>query len=220
MEYVIDRAAAPPELDAPWEDPAWQKAAEGVIAAFTPKSTFKPDVRFRMLYDDKGLYGMYRVADRYVRSVSDEDLQMVCFDSCVEFFVKPAVGKGYLNFEFSCGGVMLASHVLDHRRYPGGFVNCHLLTREQCRKVNRFSTLPRVNEPERVGDRVWRVAFFIPFTLFAEEFGQEVPRSGDVWTANFYKCGDRTSHPHWGMWHPLPVSNFHMPEHFAGLRFA
>ena len=220
MEYIVARASAAPELDAPWEDPVWGQAAEGVIAVFAEKSTFRPDVRFRMLYDDKGLYGMYRVADRYVKSVSGEDLQMVCLDSCVEFFVKPAAGKGYLNFEFSCGGVLLASHVIDHRRYPGGFVNWHNLTMEQCRQVNRFSTLPRINDPERVGDRVWRLGFFIPFAIFAEEFGQEVPRSGDVWTANFYKCGDRTSHPHWGMWNPQPVLNFHVPEHFGSLRFA
>ena len=56
MEYVIVRAKSAPELDAPWEDPVWQQAAEGVIATFTERSTFRPDVRFRMLYDDKGLY--------------------------------------------------------------------------------------------------------------------------------------------------------------------
>lgn len=220
MEYKIARAARTPELDAPWEDPVWQQAEEGVISNYFDKSLFRPDTRFRVLYDDQALYAMYRVEDEYILSRTTADQQMVCNDSCVEFFVKPASGEGYLNFEFSCGGVMLVSHVTDHRRVPGGFVKYKMLEPRQCQMVNRFSTLPRVNDPERVGKKVWRLAFSIPFALLEEEFGQKVPAAGEEWHANFYKCGGDLSHPHWGTWSPVPILNFHVPEYFAPIRFA
>ena len=28
-----------------------------------------------------------------------------------------------------------------------------------------------------------------------------------AWRANFYKCGDDTSHPHWAAWSPLKKVN-------------
>ncbi|MBO4512195.1 MAG: hypothetical protein J5746_05485, partial [Victivallales bacterium] len=37
------------------------------------------------------------------------------------------------------------------------------------------------------------------------------------WTANFYKCADQTSHPHWITWAPLTVTNYHQPNQFQAL---
>jgi hypothetical protein len=36
-------------------------------------------------------------------------------------------------------------------------------------------------------------------------------------TGNFYKCGDLTACPHYGMWTPyaLPAADFHRPELFG-----
>ena len=41
------------------------------------------------------------------------------------------------------------------------------------------------------------------------------------WRANFYKCADRTSHPHCLTWAPVdfPVPNFHLPRSFGVLEF-
>jgi hypothetical protein len=43
--------------------------------------------------------------------------------------------------------------------------------------------------------------------------------AGEVWRANFYKCGDETSQPHWAAWHPVEALNFHLPQCFGQLRF-
>ncbi|MFH1567889.1 MAG: carbohydrate-binding family 9-like protein, partial [Gemmatimonadota bacterium] len=68
----------------------------------------------------------------------------------------------------------------------------------------------------------WAVEYHVPFALFASYFGASVPRQGTVWRANFYKCGDRTSHPHWGSWAPVgtPRPNFHQPDFFQAITFA
>ena len=42
---------------------------------------------------------------------------------------------------------------------------------------------------------------------------------GATWRANFYKCGDETSHPHWLSWSPVKELNFHAPDDFGELKF-
>jgi hypothetical protein len=47
------------------------------------------------------------------------------------------------------------------------------------------------------------------------------PAPGVRWRANFYKCAEHNSHPHWLMWAPIdfPKPNFHLPEFFGTLEF-
>ncbi|MCH8859253.1 MAG: hypothetical protein IID54_06710 [Proteobacteria bacterium] len=47
------------------------------------------------------------------------------------------------------------------------------------------------------------------------------PLGSTNWRGNFYKCGDKTSHPHWGMWSPITNRlSFHQPALFGDLVFA
>jgi hypothetical protein len=60
----------------------------------------------------------------------------------------------------------------------------------------------------------------IPWSLFVEVTGHGRPTVGEVWTGNFYKCGDETSHPHWAAWSLIgEVLDFHAPERFGRLVF-
>ena len=43
--------------------------------------------------------------------------------------------------------------------------------------------------------------------------------AGRAWRANFYKCGDQTSHPHWAAWSPVDELNFHLPRCFGTIAF-
>ena len=83
-------------------------------------------------------------------------------------------------------------------------------------------TQPRIVDPEVVGPTTWAVEYHVPWSLFEKHFGPVTPGAGSVWRANFYKCGDRTSHPHWGSWAPVdsPRPNFHRPDSFRPIHFA
>ena len=59
-----------------------------------------------------------------------------------------------------------------------------------------------------------------PFALLEAYVGPIAIDKGSVWGANFYKCGDETSHPHWGAWSPVDELNFHLPRCFGRLGFA
>jgi hypothetical protein len=44
--------------------------------------------------------------------------------------------------------------------------------------------------------------------------------SGRGFAANFFKCADHSSHPHWASWSPIGEElNFHQPQTFGLLRF-
>ena len=61
----------------------------------------------------------------------------------------------------------------------------------------------------------WDVAMIIPLDLI----GVNPESLPDTLKANFYKCGDLTSHPHYLSWSPIgtPKPDFHRPEYFGEL---
>jgi hypothetical protein len=215
---TVRRASPAPRPEDGWDGPAWAAAETIEVARFRPEgSDHRPRTRARLLHDGSTLFGLFRVEDRHVRSVHTRFGEPVYQDSCVEIFLEPKPGRGYLNFEMNAGGALLASHVTDHRRTPDGFAAFRGLTAEEGGRVRVRSTLPAVVDPEIEAD--WEVAFAIPVALLEECVGPIGALPGQEWRANLYKCGDRTSHPHWASWSPVDALNFHLPHCFGTLRF-
>ena len=220
MEHIVRAARPRPRLENGWNDPAWAASEPLEIASFRPEgSDHRPRTRARLAWDDDGLCGLFLVEDRHVRSVHTRFGDPVYRDSCVEAFLQPKPGGGYLNFEMNAGGTVMASHITDHRRTPEGFAAFTKLTEEDGRRVEVRSTLPRVIEPEMDGPVDWQLAFFVPTALLERFVGPIGPLAGQEWRANLYKCGDGTSHPHWASWSPVDALNFHLPHCFGALRF-
>ena len=220
MSYLIKHASNV-KLEDAWDGAVWGSSNIIDIAIFRDRSSdHHPKTQCKLLYNGKGIYGLFRVEDQYVRSVSTKFQDGVCGDSCVEFFVEPADGKGYLNFEFNCGGNMLVFQVIDATRGENGFADYYILTKDDVTGMQQFTTMPAVVEPEITEPTTWRRGFFIPLSVFEKTTGlQSKELSGQTWRANLYKCGDRTSHPHWASWLPLTTTNFHLPECFGAIIF-
>jgi hypothetical protein len=140
-------------------------------------------------------------------------------DSCVEFFAQPKPDRGYLNFEFNCGGAFLSSYFTDPTRVPGGFKGISKVPASLGQSIQVRSSLPRRIEPEITGPLTWTLRFFIPFPLLEHYVGPlgEIP--GQVWRGNFFKCADESSHPHWASWAPLDMFEFHRPNCFQSITF-
>lgn len=218
--YVIRETVAKPDLSADFNSEDWKNANTLVVDNFLPESSdHRPGVEFKMLYDEVGLYGIFSVSDRYVRCVAKGYQSSVCRDSCVEFFVTPKSGAGYFNFEFNCGGEVLTSYVRDNSRAPGGFADFEELADSDMDKIEIFHTMPKRIDPEIAEATDWRLAFHIPYEILTKYCGEVEHASGTEWEANFYKCGDATSHPHWASWNPVPKKDFHLPEEFGIIEF-
>jgi hypothetical protein len=221
MNYMIRTVPQPPALEAEWGAGAWGAAPEGRITNFHARgSDHRPDTRFRVLRDATHLHVQFAVEDRYVRSVQTEYQGPVCTDSCVEFFVQPRADRGYFNFEINAGGTLLLFYIEDSRRTPEGFAKFGPVAAEWGRQVAIWHSLPAVVEPELPGPLSWRVAYRIPVALLEAYTGPLGPLAGQTWRANFYKCGDQTSHPHWGSWAPITALDFHLPDCFGDLVLA
>lgn len=218
--YPIHPAKHRPEFQAAWKGPVWGKTPVLEIDYFRPESSsHRPQTRAKLLYGLEGLYGLYRVKDRYVRCVHRRYQDPVYKDSCVEFFVQPCRDRGYFNFEFNCGGTMLASYVVDPKRTENGFTDFTRLRKDDVRHVKVFHTQAKIIEPEIPAPITWFIEFYIPYTLMEKYVGPLEIKPGTIWRGNLYKCADDTSHPHWASWRPVDALDFHLPACFGCFHF-
>ena len=219
-EYQVLTVARDFPLQKNWDSPVWRQIPALSIASFRPEgSDHRPRTQAKLLGSPSALHGFFQVWDHYVRCIHGGFQQPVYQDSCVEFFVQPKTGGGYFNFEFNCGGAMLASYIVDPTRVEHGFKDFTLLTREQGRQVDIYHSLPAPVEPEITGDITWYIEFRLPLALLEQYTGPLGDIAGQTWRANFYKCGDATSHPHWASWSPVDALNFHLPHYFGRIHF-
>ena len=91
------------------------------------------------------------------------------------------------------------------------------MAEEWGKRVTIRSSLPAVVDPEIAEPQAWYVAYQVPLALFECYVGEIRRGGGAAWRANFYKCGDKTSHPHWLSWSPVSALNFHLPACFGEL---
>lgn len=176
-----------------------------------------PRVKFRIAYDSEALFLFYDVADHAVRAVAKRHGDRVCEDSCVEFFFSPSedLSAGYFNLEMNCGGTALLHY------HPAKGKRIHETTAKEFLGAEIRASLPKIVEPERRGPLRWTLESRIPFRLLQKIRRFSAPGPGTVWRGNFYKCGDRTSRPHWLTWAKVasPVPAFHIPKDFGKLKF-
>ncbi|MBN1581882.1 MAG: carbohydrate-binding family 9-like protein [Anaerolineae bacterium] len=224
--YTIHQARIQPDMAgaraSDWGGPAWAQAETLNVSQFRPESSdARPRTQARLLYDAHGIYGMFKVEDRYVRCTHVGYQAAVYRDSCVEFFVQPKPDRGYFNFEFNCGGSLLCSYVTDPARGEGGALAEAVRLPDQAgEQVQVTCSLPQVVDPEIAEPVGWMLVFFIPFSILNEYVGPLSALPGQVWRANFYKCAEDNSHPHWAAWSPVDELNFHLPRCFGTIAFA
>jgi len=174
------------------------------------KYPYKPIVAFDIARGEKELYLHFFVRGLSLRAMASEDGELVYPDSCVEFFVRPENDLNYINFEFNCIGVCLAGRGNGrHGRIP--------FTKDEYKKIRRYSTVPKGSFPEKTGIYAWELTVAIPFDLM-EIDASNLP---EKIRGNFYKCADETANPHYVTWSPifLPSPDYHCPEYFGEIYF-
>jgi hypothetical protein len=218
MIATVTRLTSPPKAGANWNDPSWQVIPSILIRNYMgEKPGHFPRTEVKIAYDDMAIYVMFRVEDKYVRATAARHQDSVCGDSCVEFFFTPGsdVSKGYFNVEMNCGGTMLFHFRSGLRE---GMVE---IPGSDCDEIEKAHSLPRFLDPELRESVTWTVEYAIPIALLSRYCQVSMPKPHALWRANFYKCADNTSHPHWLTWSPVdyPKPNFHLPQFFGVLEF-
>lgn len=223
--YLVRRAPERPALQGRWDEPAWWATPILKVERFMNApgaNNHRPGVQAKVAYAADGLFVIFRVSDRYVVCRHTEFQSRVYTDSCVEFFMQPKPDKGYFNLEMNAGGALLVTYIEDAARTPTGFKKFAKLPPEADALIPRFHSLPARIEPELTGPVEWCVEYFVPFSLLERYVGPLGNVAGQTWRANFFKCADESSHPHWASWAPLDVDfagGFHRPDKFGTLKF-
>ena len=121
-------------------------------------------------------------------------------DSCLEFFVNFDNGDKYMNFEMNSNGAFLAAIRTDRKNKT---------------PIHELVELPAVKAVKT--ESSWGLDVFFSNEFIGMLFGKDNFKSGDSFKGNFYKCGDETEIPHFGMWAPIdnPTPDFHRPEFFG-----
>ena len=172
---------------------------------------YLPEVRFRMAHTGTEIWLKYLVREKYIRALETRTNGDVYKDSTVEFFIS-LNGKEYYNFEFSCIGTIHLSH-------GPGRGNRIRINPEIAEKINIESSLGNQPFEEQSGDFSWEMMIRIPVECFV--FDSIKKLDGLKASANFYKCGDATSEPHFVTWNPINTENpdYHRPEFFGKIVF-
>ncbi|MEA1784805.1 carbohydrate-binding family 9-like protein [Arenibacter sp. GZD96] len=174
---------------------------------------YQPEVRFRIGHHNDQIWLTFYVNEAHVLAQRTMTNSATHKDSCVEFFVDPLQDGNYYNFEFNAIGVTHLAY--GSSRKDRVFVAPKIIESE-IKTASSLGTAPFV---ERSGNMYWEMTIVIPASAFTQTQGLSL--KGLHAKANFYKCGDETSKPHYLSWHPVGTDkpDFHQPLFFGDLFF-
>lgn len=173
---------------------------------------YKPEVNFRIAYSQDQIWLKYYVIGENIMAKETNVNGNVYKDSCVEFFISPGGNDVYYNFEFNCIGT-------PHVGYGEVRTNRILIDPEILKLISIRSSLGNQPFEEKTGVHQWEMMIIIPTNCFA--FDKDLILKGLKAKANFYKCGDDTSTPHYITWNPVgtEVPDYHQPKYFGEISF-
>lgn len=171
---------------------------------------YQPITAFAISYSKQYIYVNFFVHGNYLRAVNYENNSPVHQDSCVEFFLQIPGSKEYWNFEFNCIGTIHASHRESKEVSTK-------LTDEELARVKRYASCGNRPFEEMEGMFAWNLLVAIPLDLI----GLKLDNLPTLLKGNFYKCGDKTSAPHFLSWSPIELEKpfFHCPQFFGNIIF-
>ena len=184
-------------------------SCEIACANWQAEYPYQPHTTVHLARTEAFLYALFIVEAEQVRALHTCDLEAVCEDSCVEFFLANADNTRYWNFEFNAIGTCNASVRRDKK------TELRRLSEAELQSIVRYPSLGNAPIAGTDATVAWSLLVGIPMALIGCE--GEVP---PTLRGNFYKCGDKTARPHYLSWNPIPTPapNFHLPQYFGELK--
>lgn len=173
---------------------------------------YKPEVSFKIAHNGSHIFLQFFVEENEILANTKEDNGPVWTDSCVEFFISFGDSLSYYNLESSCVGKVL----LGYRSKKADAVHAQP---QILQSIQRYPSLGKANFCKKEGDFKWNLLLVIPVSAFWMSDLKNL--SGVKAKANFYKCGDNLSTPHFVSWNPIKYQkpNFHLIEYFGSIQF-
>ena len=189
----------------------WNRIPAARVSTYKWVRGYAPAVMAKLAYVEGECFVLHMVCGEERPLVTYHEYNRPVYkDSCMEFFaIWDAESDRYVNMEMNAAGTLLSSIGADrHERTP---------VLDVCGEI-----FPVKGE---ILSDAWSVTATIPLSMIATLYGTdtETYRSrlvpGYTLRGNFYKCGDETPIPHFGMWNEVGTTepDFHRPEFFGDL---
>ncbi len=204
--YIISRlpAGTTPETI------RWSAIPTATIDTYRWLPGYTPAATAQLVYiEGVGFILRMACAEAEPRAVYTAYNDPVYTDSCLEFFADWLGDGRYINMEMNARGALLSC------------VGTGRADRTPIRDLTGGHVFPVTGERTADG---WSVTSLIPCSLLQSILGVEALDfpTGYTFRGNFYKCGDETAIPHFGMWHPVCADqpDFHRPADFGEMYLA
>lgn len=156
-------------------------------------------------HDGENLYVRMEAEEADIRATLTGPLEMVCCDSCLEFFFAPQKeDERYFNFEWNPLGTLYLGFGAQRGR--------------RVRQIVADAREKFCPKPFRT-EKGWGIAFRIPAD-FVRLYFPKFEFAGEA-AGNFYKCGDGTKTPHYLAWQRLTsdTPDYHRRQDFGRIIF-
>ncbi|WP_321285722.1 carbohydrate-binding family 9-like protein [uncultured Sunxiuqinia sp.] len=171
----------------------------------------KPEVGFKMAHNNEAIFVCYQVCEDEMLARYSQHNQPVYTDSCVEFFIAFNEDSNYYNFEFNSLGTCLAAWGPDRNQRQS-------TAPDLLDQIRTRTTVSRLNQGQSPRFE-WQICIQLPVSVFIHN--KITKLSETKARANFYKCGDDLSEPHFVSWKKIETNtpDFHQPSFFGELSF-
>ena len=192
----------------------WENIEKADIACFPwDQNGYRPKTEARAAYTEKGFHVFLISYEQEIIATRENMNDMVCRDSCMEFFFNPDPEHDgrYMNFELNPLGTLYLGIGKD--RYDGKKIM------ETSPELFQIRTSVSRESLKSYSGPFWSIQFFIPFDFIESRYGKLDFKSGMKMTGNFYKCADDMAYPHYGCWNEVIYKepDFHRSECFGSL---
>ena len=179
----------------------WSKADKANIDKYVWGGSYRPQAYAQLcIVPKEGLHVRMCCMEDNPKAVHTQFYEEVWLDSAMEFF-----------FGFDM---------------PGVYINCEMNSlgnsligvgegRANRRRIDEFCDIPVIKAEKKPGE--WSVETLFREDMLKAVFGKVSLNEGDVFYGNFFKVGEETHTPHYGMWNPIvwEKPDFHRPECFG-----
>lgn len=169
-------------------------------------------IRFKIAHNNHNIYLHYDVIEPEITATYLKHNTPVCKDSCIEFFIAFEEDTNYYNFEFNALGSCLLAWGPD--RY-----NRQLLDIKIIDLIKVKTEIKRISQNGLTMFN-WKIFIIIPLSTFS--FNNIKSLKNIKAKANFYKCGNNLSKPHYITWNNIRSEkpDFHLKSYFREIEFS
>ncbi|MCX6329223.1 MAG: carbohydrate-binding family 9-like protein [Bacteroidia bacterium] len=178
--YKVSRASEPIIVDGKMDEVSWKNAEVQSFNYFYrgDKPFEKQFSKFRMIWDDENLYLFYECEDTSLTAREKNFDARPYLDDCAEFFCIPVPDSLYMHFGFEINITKAAYDYIVLWRY---YNNRTIFIRSYNPVYQVEVTYDGTINNDKDKDKMWRMEFAIPFTVFSDFHFISRPKAGVRW---------------------------------------